>query len=107
MKIAVNVCDLHELFGDNPFISQILLRDCVDRSLPSELINMDSRHSMDEGGVVLNGKAAADEARLNALVELLQTVIGPKKLGRRVRCYRYGPRGGWSEIVPKKKRKEA
>jgi len=56
----------------------------------------------DEAAVILDGPAAQDETRINALVELLQTVIGPRKMGRRVRCYREGPKGGWAEIRPKK-----
>ena len=45
--------------------------------------------------------SAADYERVDAVVELLQTVIGPRKINRRVRCYREGPRGGWPEIKPK------
>ncbi|MCZ7568907.1 MAG: hypothetical protein M5U01_10020 [Ardenticatenaceae bacterium] len=41
---------------------------------------------------------ARDEARVIALVEVLQTIIGPHHPGRRVRSYREGARGGWSEI---------
>lgn len=108
-KVAVNVCDMSELTkgAGGGFTIQLLFVDWIDRSLPSELINQDSRHNIDEGAVVLNGPAAKDEKRLNAFVELLQTVIGPRKLGRRVRCYEEGQRGSWKEIVPKKTPKEA
>ncbi len=39
------------------------------------------------------------------MVGLLQTVLGPRKLGRRVRCYREGARGGWAEIRPAAEKK--
>jgi hypothetical protein len=100
MKFAINVCDLSSLANGagGDFAVQLLLKDFIDRSVPSQLINQDTRHNLDEGAVVLNGTAAKDEKRLNAFIELLQTHIGPKKLGRRVRCYQEGPRGGWKEV---------
>jgi hypothetical protein len=89
------------------FVLPLLFQDFIDHSLRSDLINIDSKHTIDEVAVVLNGPAAKDEKRLAALVELLQTSIGPRRLGRRVRCYQEGPRGGWSEIIPKKEDKHA
>jgi len=100
-RVAINVCDLQELHSDSAFATVILIQDFFDRTIPSELINLDNRHNIDEGAAVLNGKAAQDEKRLDALVMLLQSVIGPRKLGRRVRMYELGERG-WKEIIPKK-----
>ena len=61
---------------------------------------MPDKNRWDSAAVVLDGPAASDQQRLDAVVELLQTVIGPRKINRRVRCYREGPRGGWPEIRP-------
>jgi len=83
--------------GFNPI--GLLLDEFVSQHSPT--ITPD-KGSIDSGAVVLDGPATRDEARVTALIELLQTVIGPRKMGRRVRCYREGPKGGWSEIRPAK-----
>ena len=101
-RIAVNVCDLDALVprggGFNPVA--MLLRDFCTKDSPTVIPN---RNRWDSTAIVLDGPAAQDATRLDAVVELLQTVIGPRKLGRRVRCYHEGPRGGWPEIRPKEK----
>ena len=50
--------------------------------------------------VILNGPAANDLERVEALITFLQTSLGPRQLHRRIRCYRQGPRGGWREVRP-------
>ena len=55
---------------------------------------------MDTGAVILDGPASSDAPRVTGLVTLLQTILGHRKLGRRVRCYAEGTRGGWQEIRP-------
>jgi hypothetical protein len=100
-KYAVNICDLDECNPRNTTLSIVglLLADfCTAESLHFFL-----NDKVDSGVVVLDGPAAQDEERLNALIELLQTVVGPRKIKRRVRCYKQGPRGGWNEVRPVKK----
>ena len=99
-RTAINVCDL-SYFADpkipiNP--AALLLQDFITQDSPQ----VTAGGMVDSGAVVLDGPASKDEKRVNALVELLQTVLGPRKIGRRVRCYREGARGGWSEIAPVK-----
>jgi len=102
-RYAVNICDLTELMPKhsgafNPVT--LLMQDFMDEHSPR---TEPQGGRWDAVGVVLDGPATRDEGRVEALVELLQTVMGPRKMGRRVRCYREGPRGGWSEIRPSKK----
>ena len=98
-RIAINVCDLDALVprgnGFNPIA--LLLSDFCSKDSPTV---MPDKNRWDSAAVVLDGPAASDQERLDAVVELLQTVIGPRKIHRRVRCYREGPRGGWPEIRP-------
>ena len=99
-RIAINVCDLDALVprngGFNPVA--LLLREFCTKDSPTVLPD---KNRWDSAAVILDGPAAQDQERLDAVVELLQTVIGPRKINRRVRCYREGPRGGWPEIKPK------
>jgi hypothetical protein len=97
----VNLCDLDSITPREGFnMTALLFRDfCSEHSPMTE----PQGGRWDAVGVVLDGPAAQDPARAEALVELLQTVIGPRKMGRRVRCYREGPRGGWSEVQPAKR----
>jgi len=101
-RIAINVCDLDMLVprngGFNPVA--LLLADFCSAHSPTIIPD---KNRWDSAAVVLDGQAASDEQRTEAIVELLQTVLGPRKMGRRVRCYREGPRGGWPEIRPKRK----
>lgn len=64
---------------------------------------MIDRDRFDTDAVLLNGPAANDAERADALIEFLQISLGPRKLGRRVRCYAQGQRGGWAEIIPSHK----
>ena len=99
-RIAINVCDLDALVprggGFNPIA--LLLRDFCTKDSPTVVPDRDR---FDSAAIILDGPAAQDQERVDAVVELLQTVIGPRKMNRRVRCYREGPRGGWPEIRPK------
>lgn len=99
-RVAINVCDLDALVprngGFNPVA--LLLRDFCSKDSPTVVPNQDR---FDSAAIILDGPAVQDQERVDAVVELLQTVIGPRKMGRRVRCYREGPRGGWPEIKPK------
>jgi len=105
-RIAVNICDMTELVPHDPatfnFVA-LLLQDFMDEHSPR---TEPQGGRWDAVGVVLDGPAARDEKRVEALVELLQTVLGPRHMGRRIRCYQEGPRGGWNEIRPKKKERE-
>lgn len=95
---AVNLCDLTGLRGDGPvnFIG-ILLADYV--TSPPLHVDTDGGR-LDGFAIILDGPAAQDAERTAALIDFLQTSLGPRKLHRRVRCYRQGPRGGWREIRP-------
>jgi hypothetical protein len=100
-RIAINVCDM-SYFADprqpiNP--AALLLQDFITKDSPTVQVN----DQIDSGAVILDGPAVQDRKRVSGLVELLQTVWGPKKIGRRVRCYQEGPQGGWSEITTKSK----
>jgi len=98
-RIAVNVCDLDALVprggGFNPVA--LLLRDFCTKDSPTVTPDKDR---WDSAAIILDGPAAQDQERLEAVVAVLQTIMGPRKLNRRVRCYREGPRGGWPEIRP-------
>src|SRR3990167_2037847 len=97
-RYAVNLCDLDTLPRSEHFNpTALLLQDFVSGT-PAHVMTDSKR--VDSAAVILNGPAASDTARVTALVSLLQTVIGPRKIGRRIRCYREGSRGGWAEIRP-------
>lgn len=99
MRTAINICDLSYFTDPNSPIqmSALLLQDFITKDSQTVQVN----DMIDSGAVILDGPASKDEKRTNALVELLQTVLGPKKIGRRVRCYREGAPGDWSEIILK------
>ena len=103
--IAINISDLDQI---NPRTGlnmvALLLTDFVTSDPPQ--MPLANRTRFDEAAVILDGPAAEDRERVNALVELLQTIIGPRRMGRRVRCYREGPRGGWPEIRPAKSHRQ-
>ena len=105
MRTAINIADLDQI---NPRTGlnmvALLLKNFVTANPPRVPYKNKSR--WDEAAIILDGPAAEDGQRLDALVELLQTSIGPRKMGRRVRCYREGTRGGWNEIRPIKKQRE-
>jgi hypothetical protein len=100
---AVNLHDLTALRGDGPvnFVG-MLLQDYVTHPP----LHVDTDGGKLDGGrldgcaIILDGPAAQDADRTATLIDFLQTSLGPRKLHRRVRCYRQGPRGGWREIRP-------
>ena len=98
-RIAINVCDLDLLVPRDGAFNPValLLRDFCSKNSPTVIPD---QNRWDSAAVILDGPAAQDQERLDAVVDLLQTVIGPRKIRRRVRCYREGPRGGWPEIKP-------
>ena len=94
---AVNICDLTELKGFSSIsLVSLLLQDFVPAYNQNTVtIN---RNRMDTDAAILNGPAANDLERVEALIAFLQTSLGPRQLHRRIRCYRQGPRGGWREV---------
>ena len=96
---AVNICDLTELRGFNSVsLVGLLLHDFIPAyNQDTVVIN---RNRMDTDAMILNGPAANDLERVEALIAFLQTSLGPRQLHRRIRCYWRGPRGGWSEVRP-------
>jgi len=106
-RIAINICDL-SYFSDPKMpiqMSALLLQDFLTKDSPHVMTGS----MIDSGAVILDGPATQDEKRVNAIIEILQTVWGPRKIGRPVRCYREGVKGGWTEIVVRaqRNRKEA
>ena len=96
---AVNVSDLIALKQCHAIcIIGMLLADFVSPYQQNTVITNKSR--LDSAAVLLEGPAANDQKRVEALIAFLQTSLGPRQLGRRIRCYRRGVRGGWSEIRP-------
>jgi len=94
--IAVNLCDLDLANERRAFsVVSLLLRDFIS---DDPLVVQVRSDRFDKDSILLNSRAAQDEERLNALVDLLQTVIG-----RRIRCGRREPKGGWREIKPQVK----
>ena len=89
---AVNMADLLEL---PPIIARLLLHDFV--SLNSPRVEVE-RGRIDGFAVVLDGPAARNEARVRALVELLTGPVS-RRVGRPMRVYRRGPRGGWKKVT--------
>lgn len=91
---AVNIADLSECFPVSGLGGIILTDFCTGKSP----IIYPEQSRVDSGSVVLDGPASKDVERVTALVEVLQKIYGPRKIGRRVRVYKQGPRGGWTEI---------
>ena len=96
---AINICDLTDLKSSSPIsMIDVLLHDFIPAyNQDTVAIN---RNRLDTDAVILNGPAANDLERVQALIAFLQTSLGPRQLGRRIRCYRQGPRGGWREVRP-------
>jgi len=97
---AINVADLSSLATSpvDQLMVRWMLQDFVPATNRTTVIIDQTR--MDTGAVLLTGPAGEDEERVEALIQLLQEKIGPQKVNRRVRCYRQGPKGGWSEVRP-------
>ena len=98
-RYAVNLCDLSELTGLESLggVAALLMQDFASRTSP---IIIAKTGMPDTSAVILDGPASSDEERSIGLIELLQTIIGPRKIGRRIRAYKEGPRGGWMEVRP-------
>jgi hypothetical protein len=94
--IAVNVTDLTLLKAKGCPVA-ILLKDFANEHSPTVQID---KAQIDSGALLLDGPAAHDIKRLQALVELLHGVFGKQKIGRPVRVYQQGPRGGWRKVKP-------
>ena len=96
---AINIYDLTDLKSSGPIsIVGMLLRGFIPAyNQDTVVIN---RNRFDTDAVILNGPAANDLERVEALIAFLQTSLGPRQLHRRIRCYRQGPRGGWREVKP-------
>ena len=96
---AINICDLTDLKSSGPIsMIGVLLHDFIPAyNQDTVAIN---RNRLDTDAVILNGPAANDLERVQALIAFLQTSLGPRQLHRRIRCYRQGPRGGWREVRP-------
>jgi hypothetical protein len=95
MTVAVNIADLDTLLrGACAAVARALLADFCGSRSPVVAVG----RNVDDQAVVLDGPAAGEDGRTAALVGLLQESLGPRKLGRRVRCYRQNRAGGWTEI---------
>lgn len=94
--IAINVTDLSLLKSQGCPIA-ILLQDFADGNSPTVIID---KNRMDTGAVILDGPAAHDMERVRALIELLHGIFGEQRIGRPVRVYQQGKRGGWRKIKP-------
>ena len=88
---AVNISDLTILAQGPLNFAALLLADFCDQASPLATPHKDR---FDEDSIILDGPATLDAARTHALIALLVTVIGPRRLNRPIRCYRRGPRGG-------------
>jgi hypothetical protein len=92
---AVRISDLMQLCEDGgAFPVRALLADFVKKNPTLALVEKDA---VDGYAVVLDGPAAQDHERLSACISLLRK-IGRMKLGRELRVYELGPRGGWRKI---------
>ena len=87
---AINVSDLSDCGG----MISLLLADYCDSASPTVIID---KTYIDTGAIILDGNAANDKGRVAALIETLHN-IGKRKTNRPIRCYKQGPRGGWSLI---------
>jgi hypothetical protein len=93
---AVRISDLTQLCeSPGAFPVRALLADFVKKESPTLVLV--EKDAVDGYAVVLDGPAAQDPERLSACIELLRK-IGRMKLGRELRIYEMGPRGGWRRI---------
>jgi hypothetical protein len=92
---ADQIDDLMTIKETNPFAFGALMGDFLRPDAP--IIDAEPGQ-FDGAAVVLTGPAASDPDRIKGLVDVLTTILGPRKLGRRCRCYQQGTRGGWSPI---------
>jgi hypothetical protein len=93
---AVRLSDLMEMCRDGgAFPIKALLADFIKKDDPTLVLV--EKDMVDGYAVVFDGPAAQDPERLTACIELLKR-IGKMRLGREVRIYEQGPRGGWRKI---------
>jgi hypothetical protein len=93
--VAIQVSDLLSLKQTGALPFGMLMAPFISTSSALATVNGDA---FDGFAVVVDGPAAGDDERVAGLVELLMTVLGPQKLGRRCRCYQQGSQGGWREL---------
>ena len=76
---AINICDLTDLKNSGPIsIVGMLLRDFIPAYNQNTVaIN---RNRLDTDAVILNGPAANDLERVEALIAFLQISLGPRQL---------------------------
>ncbi len=93
--VAIQLDDLLSLqqTGRVPF--GMLMADFISANSPLARVDKDN---FDGSAVVVDGPAASDDEHVAGLVDLLMTVLGPRKLKRRVRVYQQGSQGGWRPI---------
>lgn len=93
---AINIADLDELgaAGGDTLIQMLLAGVLCSADSPHVWIDP---NRFDTGAVVLDGPAVADEERVLAAIEVLQ-LISKRLMGRPIRCYKRGPRGGWGKV---------
>ena len=96
---AVNIADLTEI---PPIVARMLLQDFVGVNSPRVEVE---KGKLDGFAVVLDGPAAQNEARVKALVELLAGPVS-KRVGKPIRVYQRGPRGGWKKVAAAARRGE-
>lgn len=103
---AINLADLSALKSPGPInVAALLLADFLPHGRTPDHVCIDPSR-LDTDAVILNGPVGSDVERCRALIEFVQTVLGPRKLHRRIRCYEQGPRGAWREIGPQEHQAE-
>jgi len=94
-RVAIQIDDLLSLQETGRLPFGMLMADFISTTSPTVTVDKDA---FDGVAVVCDGPAASDDERLAGLVDLLMTVLGPRKLKRRVRIYQQGSQGGWREL---------
>jgi len=95
MRYGVSVADLHAALAESGVVSSILLNPFLKERPELVKAQRESVLGCFDRIAVFNGPASCDEARCVAFVELLQDLIGPKKIGRPIRCFKEDPKRGW------------
>jgi hypothetical protein len=93
--VAIQIDDLLSLQETGRLPFGMLMADFISTTSPTVTVDKDA---FDGVAVVCDGPAASDPQRVEGLVDLLITTLGPRKLKRRVRCFQQGSKGGWSPI---------
>lgn len=96
--LALDAVDLAEALRVAPSLAQI-----VEPYWPLDGAILISPAPSRQAFVLIRDPEDAErEARLNGLIDLLQRVIGPAKIKRPIRCYRFD-RTRWREIDPRRR----